>query len=188
MMYNSFIDKISSIDRAIARYSLRLRNDRLTLPLIIVTYSGSGGVWFSLTAVIVLLVRLDVRLFDGQDILLAAMLGSFFSLMTGQFIKRVFKRRRPGLVIDGYDTLIRSPKDGSLPSTHTSTAIALFVGLTMTSHFLAPFIGVWSLLVSFSRYYLGVHYATDVLAGALLGVLFGLFDYHWLVAAILGLQ
>ncbi|MGE0634335.1 MAG: phosphatase PAP2 family protein [Pseudobdellovibrionaceae bacterium] len=38
-------------------------------------------------------------------------------------------------------------------------------------HPLAPWIGIWAHLVSFSRIYLGVHYSSDVAGGIAVGFL-----------------
>ncbi|PKP27297.1 MAG: phosphatase PAP2 family protein [Bacteroidetes bacterium HGW-Bacteroidetes-22] len=67
-----------------------------------------------------------------------------------------------------------------------TTGIALFVGLLLRrrNKSLLPALIVWALVVSYSRIYLGVHYPGDVLAGALLGALFGWalakLHAHWL--------
>ena len=75
----------------------------------------------------------------------------------------------------------------SLPSIHAAVAVALYAYLIYAvlkllhpPHHRAPlavFLASTGILVAISRIYLGVHYATDVLAGAMLGAL-------WLWAAI----
>jgi undecaprenyl-diphosphatase len=62
-----------------------------------------------------------------------------------------------------------SQRTHSFPSGHTTTA---FAGATMLAWF-APRLAVplyaLAVLIGFSRLYLGVHYPTDVIAGAVLG-------------------
>ena len=89
-------------------------------------------------------------------------------------IKNLIGRIRP-YIAEGYDTLhFFAPTSFSFPSGHTGTSFAAATVLT-----LAPIkkhwkVLVWivALLIAFSRLYLFVHYPTDVLAGAILGVLY----------------
>lgn len=59
----------------------------------------------------------------------------------------------------------------SFPSAHTSLAFALATSLSVVSpkwYIIAPSF-LWASAVGFSRMHLGVHYPSDVLAGALIG-------------------
>ena len=55
-----------------------------------------------------------------------------------------------------------------------ATSVALAVALFVIAHPLAPLVALWAIGVSFSRVWLGVHFASDVICGAVLGVAFGL--------------
>jgi membrane-associated phospholipid phosphatase len=86
-------------------------------------------------------------------------------------IKYVVRRPRPRLA--GLPALTGTPTALSFPSAHTSTSVAaalLYGGLG------APRIPLSALAagLAYSRLYLGVHYPSDVLAGALLGAAVGL--------------
>ena len=73
-------------------------------------------------------------------------------------------------------------------SSHAANSMALAVFLLLalpTGRFRALKVGVflWALLLSYSRIYLGAHYLTDVLGGALVGALLGAAAaqlFHWL--------
>lgn len=59
----------------------------------------------------------------------------------------------------------------SFPSGHTTAVCAILFGLAFfypKKRFLFPVL-IWALLVMYSRLVLGVHFATDILAGSLLG-------------------
>ena len=85
-------------------------------------------------------------------------------------IKRVVGRRRPEL--PGLPPLTGTPTALSFPSAHASTS---FAGAGVYSRLGLPAVPLYALAVSLSlsRLYLGVHYPSDVLAGAVLGALAG---------------
>jgi undecaprenyl-diphosphatase len=84
--------------------------------------------------------------------------------------KLVVRRRRPKL--RGLPALIGTPTTLSFPSAHASTA---FAGALAYSRVGLPAVPLYALAagLSYSRLYLGVHYPSDVLAGALLGTAVG---------------
>lgn len=83
-------------------------------------------------------------------------------------IKRVLPRPRPRLQLP---PLARTPSPMSFPSSHTAAAVAAidaFEGLIPGS-----FLQLIAVVSAFSRLYLGVHFPSDVAAGAGIGVLLG---------------
>ncbi len=86
-------------------------------------------------------------------------------------IKFSVRRRRPQL--PDLPALTRTPSPLSFPSAHTATAVA---GTLVYSSMGIPAAPMWTLAgaLAYSRLYLGVHYPSDVLAGAVLGAAIGL--------------
>ncbi len=84
-------------------------------------------------------------------------------------LKRAARRVRPCRIVGGPPQRTSVPDEGSFPSGHTLHAVLAALAITAHLHLLAPLWLVVALLVAVSRVVLGVHYPSDVLAGAFLG-------------------
>ena len=100
-----------------------------------------------------------------------AAVGITFGLKEG--IKHIAQRQRPYERYPGYIEPYYHPDSYSMPSGHT--ALAFNTATTLTLQYRRWYISVpaylWATAVGYSRINLGVHYPTDVLAGAALGAL-----------------
>jgi len=94
------------------------------------------------------------------------------SLAVNQGVKRLFARTRPAK--EHWTPGIRTPLTSSFPSGHASAA---FFAATLLSSEDRRFAPVWyglATVVGMSRAYTRVHHASDVVAGAALGLTLGL--------------
>jgi membrane-associated phospholipid phosphatase len=85
-------------------------------------------------------------------------------------LKHTVKRERPFDTYSDIDKATSAP-GYSFPSGHTSTAFATATSLSMAYpkwYVIAPSF-VWASAVGYSRMHLGVHYPSDVFAGAIIG-------------------
>lgn len=102
----------------------------------------------------------------------AAVLVSYaLVFLVGQFgLKDWIARPRPCHLDESVALLVKRPSSYSCPSTHTAWAFAAATSILM--YFRRPGIAVMltAALIGFSRLYLFVHFPTDVLFGAVLGV------------------
>jgi len=81
-------------------------------------------------------------------------------------LKLVVRRRRPAL--RGLEPLLRTPTALSFPSAHASTSFAGALSYSRVGLRARPLFAL-ALGLSLSRLYLGLHYPSDVAAGAALG-------------------
>ena len=84
-------------------------------------------------------------------------------------VRNAVARPRPCLALDNVNALLGCTTSGSMPSAHAANnfavAMLLFLFYRRSGWFMFPF----AASVAFSRVYCGVHYPSDVLAGAILG-------------------
>jgi membrane-associated phospholipid phosphatase len=146
------------------------------------SWSGAGGVWFGTGGALWLMQRAGQQLVPAQTTFLAGMVGAFFVMLAGGLVKRATRRRRPFAADIGVTAAIWAPgRARSFPSTHAASSVALATALLASGHPLALGVTSWAVGVAFSRVWLGVHFATDVLAGTVLGVAFGLLPWALLL-------
>ena len=107
-------------------------------------------------------------------------------LFVNGILKHLVSRERPWLVVEGLHTLLRSNDPNSFPSGHTSAAFAFAAALSGTLDRTWPKVlaVAAAALMGWSRLYVGVHFPSDVLAGAIIGSLCGvlaswLYRHFW---------
>lgn len=92
------------------------------------------------------------------------------SVVASGILKPLFPRERPPVSPGALPSGVRRPKSSSFPSGHTASAVAFATALAMEAP--AASVPVWPIAagVAYSRITTGVHYPSDVLAGAAIGV------------------
>lgn len=102
----------------------------------------------------------------------AVLLSYVVSFLIGnEWLKDLIARPRPCAVDDTVSLIVKKPGSFSCPSVHTYLAFSSAAAIY--HYYKKAGIGVliFALLVGFSRMYFFVHYPTDVLFGAVLGIL-----------------
>ena len=136
-----------------------------------ITVLGNGGALWIATALIFLCFKKLRK--TGIGISIALILGVIIGNL---FLKNIFCRIRPFDIVQGVELLINAPKDYSFPSGHTLSSISSATVIFINNRKIGKYFLVLAILIAFSRLYLYVHFPTDVLAGAVLGVLIAKFS------------
>ena len=109
---------------------------------------------------------------DWKSLAITLAVGVGVTALTVLLVKLAVRRPRPA---GDWGQLYRKTDPHSFPSGHTARVFMLaVVTLGLGPPWLGILLAIWAPLVGMSRVILGVHYLSDVLAGALLGVVIGL--------------
>lgn len=179
--------KPSSILELDARLSrqMRVAEKPGALRAIAVFFAHSGDSWFWAIGLFALWLSGNSFWKEWAVVQLAGI--SFLAALV-LLIKFRVKRRRPE---GDWGGIYRNTDPHSFPSGHAARAFliaALATGLGPS--WLAILLWIWAPLVSLARVAMGVHYVSDILAGAVLGIvvaLFGLQVYKPLFMWVSGL-
>jgi undecaprenyl-diphosphatase len=141
--------------------------------MICATRGGDGWLWYGM--------GLMILLFGGADRFqavgaggLAATVGIALFLR----LKKAAKRKRPNTIVPHCWATLLPPDQFSFPSGHTITAFAVAISLSMFYPSLAVGLLFCALSVAASRILLGMHFLSDVLAGAVIGAGLGYCAVH----------
>jgi membrane-associated phospholipid phosphatase len=170
-MWQPYYDKIKVFDELILRLLVGRRKPYKTYPLLIFTYSGTGQAWVAFSLLAYALHWGGIHFVPEQGVFLRALFCPLLSWAIGVVIKRKVSRRRPVEGLTDFQGVISPPGCASFPSSHASASISFFLFLVWSQHPLALWAGAWAALVSYSRIYLGVHYPTDIMGGAVVGTI-----------------
>jgi len=146
---------------------------------VVITQLGNVYLWIMASAVYLLV---------GKHKLIAAafLIALLFGGVATEDLKDIFHRSRP--IGADYNTYL-ADMSYSFPSQHSQTAF--FLATLLAGYFGFRRYGViaYSLagIVGISRIYLGVHYLTDVVAGAVLGIVMGeMVLLGWYIYGLIG--
>ncbi len=132
------------------------------------TRGGDGWLWYGLALAVALFgdeARWQAIGAGG----LAAGMGIFLFL----FLKRATARRRPCHIEPHCWATLLPPDQFSFPSGHTITAFAMVFSVGAFYPPLLPWLAFAAISIGASRIVLGMHFLSDVVAGAAIGAMLG---------------
>jgi membrane-associated phospholipid phosphatase len=127
---------------------------------------NNSAIWLTINVVLAI-----VDFSNREAWLICAALGPV-AIGLNYVVKLIVKRPRPDLG-DGLPSLGGAPSSLSFPSAHATSSFAVATAMTRVDS-LGALAFVLALALSLGRPYLGMHYPSDVLAGAALGTILGL--------------
>ena len=138
----------------------------LLMPL--VTELGDGGIfWIALTLALLVIPRTrKLGLCCAVSLLLDL-------ILCNGLLKNLIARTRPYDVNPAVRLLIEKPGEFSFPSGHAAASFTVVGAMFFSRSRLWIPSAVLAAVIGFSRLYLYVHYPTDVIGGAVFGILFG---------------
>jgi len=153
-----------------AQYSekIRIPENKKGLKKIAAFFAHSGDSWFWGVGLILLWI-FGPQIWRPRIQLL--FIGILVTAISVLILKFSIKRPRP----EGeWGQIYRSSDPHSFPSGHAARATMLTMLILLAGPFWLGLVMIaWALLVAFSRISLGVHFVSDILAGTILGILFG---------------
>lgn len=162
---SSLINNLINLD-ILLFYSINFSYHTVILDLIAKSISLLGT-----KIILLVIIGLIFLIGDKEDKQIAIL--SFFSLMFADILvyilKLIFLRPRPYITLDNVE-LVKTELNYSFPSGHATLSFAVYtlIGYKYKKFILAILIAS---IISITRIYLGVHYPSDIIFGAILGVL-----------------
>jgi Membrane-associated phospholipid phosphatase len=131
-----------------------------------VTRLGDFGLIWNAISIVLIISK------EYQSIGFKAVTALCLCILLGEgILKYTIKRVRPFIINTDLKILINKPRSYSFPSGHTASSVAVASILAIYFSQIAIVVFLLAFLISFSRVYLCVHYPSDVIIGAILGVI-----------------
>ncbi len=168
-VFIAMLNRIQKIDDAVLNGVVKLHRPLLNKIFGIFTHLGNAGIiWFAI-AIPFLFTTL------GRIVGINMIIGLSLTHVIGEIlIKHIVCRERPCHKLDDDAQIINRPKDYSFPSGHTAASFCMVaISIARCSWYICLPVTLLALAMGFSRVFLRVHYLSDVLCGALIGIISG---------------
>lgn len=175
----SLFDPFLHFDLSVFQWVQTIHGGFLDKLMVIITTLGENGIIFIAIALALLCTK---KYRKAGVAIIAALL--VMEVGNNLILKTIFARPRPFNLdptvyswwheVYKFPDLVSRPTSYSFPSGHTSSAFAAGIALLWYDRKFGIPLTIFAAVMGFSRIYVEVHYCTDVLFGALVGVVYAL--------------
>ena len=163
------MELIIELERSILLFFQSIRSAPMDKIMIFITTLGDSGLLWILVSIGLIFNKKFRRV--GIISLLSLLL---CFVLNNIVIKNIIQRPRPFYSIQDLRILISIPSEFSFPSGHSSSSFAAATGMFLASKKKVFYLFyILAFFIAISRVYVGVHYLSDVLVGAFVGILCG---------------
>lgn len=167
------INFIQNVDFTILNFiQEHCKNPIIDFIMVFISTLGNYGFLFIVLTIVFLCIKKLRKV--GIALLIALLIGF---VVVNLILKPGIARIRPYEINQSIELIISKLSDYSFPSGHTLIAFEFATVIFLYNKKIGIISFVFAILMGFSRLYLYVHYPTDVLTGAILGIIFGIIGY-----------
>lgn len=153
------------IEFSVLNFLYELHTPLLDSIMVFITHLGDAGILWIVLGLVMLLFPKYRR--AGVCVLIALAMDF---IIANLILKPLVARIRPYEYVDFVNLLIAEPRDFSFPSGHSFASFASSVSVFLYHKKAGAVLIVLAFLIAFSRMYLYVHFPSDVIAGAFMGI------------------
>ncbi|MBX2857436.1 MAG: phosphatase PAP2 family protein [Cellvibrionaceae bacterium] len=157
-----FLQSIHNYDLLTFEWFLRRKHRNVAVRVSRVISFTADGPFYAAAALVFIYLR-------SWHVVKLLALGFIVERTCYAVFKSLFKRNRPPAAIPGFKSVVEPSDQFSFPSGHTSAAFLMATSVSFAIPGAAWFLYPWACSVGVARVTLGVHFPTDVLAGAIMG-------------------
>lgn len=178
-----FFDLFLGLDLFVFEWVQGIRTPVLTVLMKIITTLGDEGILFIAVGLALLITKKYRKIGFAMLVSLVVML-----ICNNFVLKEIFARERPFNLYETfpmkygdwggetaryiYPDLVKAPHSYSFPSGHTSSAFAAGVAVFLLNKKFGIPATLFAFVMGFTRIYVGVHYTTDVISAAVVGIIY----------------
>ena len=144
------------------RFINNLANQNVVLDKIMIFFSNDVPYIFMAAVALVFILGIAQRKPDYRKIAFSTIVITVINLMINLIIRSIFPVARP-FVYNKVNLLVPHDSASSFPSNHATGTMSIALGLEKFSKPISVILTILSIIVGFSRVYVGNHYPADVI-------------------------